>query len=147
MTGLLLTVSFLLHIVTLGAIFLLYLKCQQTYKSSDVQQIAELLDLYLEEIKAENRVLKQNLADDDRQLKQASQTLEEENDRTAQVEDEGETMPTENMSDSTETSLQAKILHLHSQGYSSEAIAKKLNCGKTEASLIIKLHAQTNNNA
>src|SRR5699024_12655698 len=113
MTGLLLTVSFLLHIVTLGAIFLLYLKCQQTYKSSDVQQIAELLDLYLEEIKAENRGLKQNLADDDRQLKQASQTVEEENDRTAHVEDEGETMPTENMSDATETSLQARILHRH----------------------------------
>src|SRR5690625_6659662 len=41
--------------------------------------------------------------------------------------------------DSIETSLQAKILQLSHQGYDADEIAGKLNCGKTEAALIIKL--------
>jgi len=42
--------------------------------------------------------------------------------------------------DEVETSLEAQILQLHTNGETIDDIAKKLNCGKTEAEIIIKMH-------
>lgn len=42
--------------------------------------------------------------------------------------------------DSYEPSLQSKILQMFNEGYSTEQIAKQLDCGKTEVDLMLKFH-------
>lgn len=44
------------------------------------------------------------------------------------------------VNDSVESSLEGKVLQLYHQGLSIADIAKKLDCGITEAELIIRFH-------
>ncbi len=140
MTSLLLIISFLLHLITLAAIFQLYKQVQFLKKDSS-QDIMELLETYLEEIKEENRFLEREIG------KPTSNTVSSANAEAGQKEEQkeevSEYIPEDaEVEDDSETSLQAKILQLYDRGVTVEDIARQLNCGKTEAELVIKLHSK-----
>lgn len=136
MTSLLLIISFLLHIIALTAIFQLF-KQVQSYKKIHSQDVPELLDAYLEEIKEENRLLVEKI---DKQNHQPAVPPEKDHSKQ-DIAGEHEYTPPQapEEADEFEASIQAQILHLHDEGLTVDDIAKKLNCGKTEAELIIKM--------
>jgi len=153
MTTFLLMISFLLHLLTLVAIYQLF-KQIQTYKQAKATEttkdITDLLEAYLDEIKDENNRLQMELT-----KSRSSSTPETSNGATPSLEKIEQTSidstyeeaPYFDTDDSIETSLQAKILQLSHQGYDADEIAGKLNCGKTEAALIIKLQEKNRCNA
>lgn len=132
-------ISFLLHIIALAAIFQLQ-KQLKRIKQTSTDDVTELFETYLQEIKEENRLLEEKLVHHDRvePTKDTPQTSLESNDAVLKVESESGV--------SIETSQKARILQLHDQGLPNEKIASKLNCGKTEVALMIKLHGKTDNN-
>ncbi|MBP1949152.1 DUF6115 domain-containing protein [Virgibacillus litoralis] len=139
MTSMLLIISFLLHLVALVAIFQLFKQLQLLKKDSS-QDIMELLETYLEEIKEENRFLEEEIGKPNYEPP-ASSTEGFEVEQKKEIV--SEYIPeSAKVVDDSETSLQAKILQLHDQGLKAENIARRLNCGKTEAELIIKLHGK-----
>lgn len=138
MTSFLLIVSFLLHIVAFIAIYQLYKQTQLPKKEKVSQEMIELFDMYLVEIKEENKRLENTL-------------LEREHDKSARMsekaakEKEGDDSyvpPESNDNVKFQTSLQAKVLQMHDQGMSNDEIARNLHSGKTEVDLIVKLHAK-----
>ncbi|MFB4167469.1 DUF6115 domain-containing protein [Virgibacillus sp. JSM 102003] len=134
MTSLLLIISFLLHLVALVAIFQLF-KQVQLLKRDSSQDVMELLETYLEEIKEENRFLEREIG------KSNNKTAV--NAEAEKKEETSEYIPVDaEVEDDSETSLQARILQLYDQGITAEDIARRLNCGKTEADLVIKLHGK-----
>ncbi|WP_164668970.1 DUF6115 domain-containing protein [Virgibacillus doumboii] len=143
MNSMLLIISFLLHIVALTAIYQLF-KQVQSYKKGNAQDIIELLDTYLEEIKEENRLLEEKI---DKQNPQAPKVAPVNNHIRQDIEEEHEYTPPQASEDADdfEASLQAQIMHLHDKGLTVDEIARKLNCGKTEAELIIKMGNKNNN--
>ncbi|MBT2216647.1 hypothetical protein KK120_12535 [Virgibacillus dakarensis] len=147
MIGFLFFISFLLHITALIAIYQL-VKQNKAAKQTNMDEIIGLFETYLAEIKEENRLLETKLGDND-----TMESKEEKKQAEAPVApvEKGSNKLNDffvpEVKDSLETSLQARVLKLHDQGVSHEEIASRLNCGKTEAALIIKLHAETNNNA
>lgn len=142
MVSFLLIISFLLHIASLLAIFKLLQNNQgNRQEQDDPREWMELFDTYLKEIKEENARLEQNLTGhikEDIKMKQSfsNSLAEAESDQTA-----GYAPPPIKEKDEVEASLQSRILQLHHKGYSETDIARLLNCGKTEAALVIKLHA------
>ncbi|MUK89887.1 hypothetical protein GMD78_16070 [Ornithinibacillus sp. L9] len=160
MTSFLLIISFLLHIITLSGLFFL-LKQLQGKNDETSSEIPNLLESYLEEIKAENKrlqdeisanhiVKKENRLDPspnkDRDLDQHMQIIETKQDtvegRIEENDDKYVASKLDTMNDEVQASLQARILQLHQTGLSEEEIARKLNCGKTEVALTIKLHGK-----
>lgn len=149
MVSLLLIISFLLHIIALFAIFQLFKQLQSKKKQANAQEVMEIFEVYLDEIRQENNELKNLLMQD--------QTAEEE---TEKIEMNKETTEKRQMQEDNQVSeqsgidslldqspgyqvgasLESRVLQLHSTGKSVEEIAKTLNCGKTEAELIIKLY-------
>lgn len=157
-TAFLLLVSFLLHIVTITAIYQL-VKQIKGLKQNNTADIAELMEVYLQEIKEENRMLETKLGNTNG-TGEPNQKQDKKMDVKQTAEDQApEKQPTDNTlaplpltpeaeaGDSFETSSQARILQLHDQGLSNEKIASQLHCGKTEVELVIKMHAKTDNNA
>ncbi|WP_106497599.1 DUF6115 domain-containing protein [Lentibacillus sp. Marseille-P4043] len=149
MTAFIFLISFLLHVITLAAIYQLLKQIKQLkqQKQNNTSEVMELFDTYLQEIKEENRMLEARLGNNDRKdLGEAQQATMRKNtpDPINQMEyaDTTPDLPEAEADDSFETSLQARILQLYDQGYSHEEIASKLNCGKTEAELVIKLHGK-----
>ncbi|SEQ57468.1 hypothetical protein SAMN05216232_2737 [Virgibacillus subterraneus] len=139
MTSMLLIISFLLHLVALVAIFQLFKQLQLLKKDSS-QDIMELLETYLEEIKEENRFLEEEIGKTNSETV-APSSIEFEAEQ--KEENVPEYIPeSAKVVDDSETSMQAKILQLYDQGLKVEDIARRLNCGKTEAELIIKLHGK-----
>ncbi|WP_156289089.1 DUF6115 domain-containing protein [Oceanobacillus salinisoli] len=146
MVSFLLIISFLLHILTLYAIFVLF-KQVNSQQRADTTEITELFESYLEEIKEENSRLQKEL-----QKKNSSEVLPFNNKKEGMADEPANQEPTKqepdlepiievgDMNDAVEASLEAKVLQLHHQGLSITEIAKRLNCGKTEAELIIRLH-------
>ncbi|UJL47957.1 hypothetical protein KFZ58_08950 [Virgibacillus sp. NKC19-16] len=138
MISFVLIISFLLHIVSFLAIYQLFKQIQQL-KQTNSGEIIELLDVYLQEIKDENRLLQEELSS---KAKEGEPPEVIQTARKTEEEPTNEYLPTEmQANDRVETSLQARILKLHNEGFQEAEIARKLNCGKTEAALIIKLHA------
>lgn len=143
MVSFLLIISFLLHIIALAAIFQLSKQVRET-KQTDSDEIINLFETYLQEIRAENNKLEEELSG----LAAKEETKPT---RTEQSSQQYENVPQKyeyappavSMEDKAEASLDARILQLHNQGLSSSEIAKKLNCGKTEAELIIKLYGKS----
>ncbi len=151
MVSLLLIISFLLHIIALFAIFQLFKQLQSEKKQANAQEVMEIFEVYLDEIRQENNELKNLLMQD--------QTAEEETE-TEKIEMNKETTEKRQMQEDNQVSeqsgidslldqspgyqvgasLESRVLQLHSTGKSVEEIAKTLNCGKTEAELIIKLY-------
>ncbi|SDQ60036.1 DUF6115 domain-containing protein [Virgibacillus salinus] len=139
MTSMLLIISFLLHLVALVAIFQLFKQLQLLKKDSS-QDIMELLETYLEEIKEENRFLEEEIGKTNSETVAPSSIEFEAEQKEEKVP---EYIPeSAKVVDDSETSMQAKILQLYDQGLKVEDIARRLNCGKTEAELIIKLHGK-----
>lgn len=139
MTSMLLLISFLLHLIALAAIFQLFKQVQQLKKNNS-QDIMELLETYLEEIKEENRLLEKEV---NNQTPPKNSVPPETDDINKQNNGKDDYIPqVYNVMDDSETSLQARILQLHGQGQTVDKIARNLNCGKTEAELIIKLHGK-----
>lgn len=125
-----------MHLVALVAIFQLFKQVQFLKKDSS-QDVMELLETYLEEIKEENRFLEKEIG------KPINKTASPVNAEAEQKEEVSEYIPEDaEVEDDSETSLQAKILQLYDQGITVEDIARQLNCGKTEAELVIKLHSK-----
>lgn len=150
MISFLLTISFLLHIVSLTAIYAMY-KQLTAPKTDDTKDVIQLMEAYLEEIKLENERLQEELsqsmnhpqpAPNRPNIKvanpQISNTKEQSN---AQETDEPPVLPIDiDIQDDMEVSLQSQILKLHHEGLSHDEIARKLGCGKTEVDLILKFH-------
>lgn len=137
-TSLLLIISFLLHIVTLTAIFQLVRRLKNNNERYDTSEINALFTDYINEIKQENLHLQQQLA----QGKKYSQEEKGEVDKQEHISpSEIESIHNEKKpQDEMTTSLQGKILQLYSKGFTPSEIAQQLNCGKTEAELTVKLY-------
>ncbi|WP_188454362.1 helix-turn-helix domain-containing protein [Virgibacillus oceani] len=151
MTAFLFTISFLLHIIAFVAIALLLKQLSQLKQHNHSENVIELLETYLQEIKEENRILQESvinnsLQDKNRTSKMSEQAATVKENRYMNTDEKNENylVPEIAADDTTEMSLQAKILQLHAQGISDEQIAKKLGCGKTETELVIKLHNKNN---
>lgn len=153
MTSMLLIISFLLHIITLFAVYQLFKELQSS-KRNQGTDIENLFAVYLEEFKEENRKLQDALKQPgerspvqkvapqpavpfEQMLKKAEQAAS-----PADVLDEQDESAIKQVEDQFEASLQSQILLLHKQGKNIEEIARQLGCGKTEAELVIKM--QTN---
>lgn len=144
-TSFLFTISFLLHIVTLAAIYFLFRQytAQRENTNQSTEDFAVLMDNYIEEMKAENDKLLSQLQQQEE--KKTPAKMEKPMDQAMDAREEKDTsllVDTHSLSgDQAELSLEAKVLQLHRQGKKPDEIAKELHCGKTEAELIIKFHA------
>ncbi|SES75870.1 hypothetical protein SAMN05216389_10269 [Oceanobacillus limi] len=151
MTSFLLVISFLLHIITISGIYFLLKQIQILRAQNHTEDLPELLESYLGEIKAENKRLQEELTaspvkrkpkptykSDSQSKPQPNQTIK----AVDQKLDEYPAPKTDSMDDKVQASLQSRILQLHQSGFSIEEIARKLNCGKTEAELTVKLHGK-----
>ncbi|MEC5422666.1 hypothetical protein QGM71_04050 [Virgibacillus sp. C22-A2] len=149
MVSFILIISFLLHIIALTAIFQLKKQVEQFQKPEDTNDILEVFETYLQEIKEENKRLQEDL------LKKTPKEYSDMNDvshlsvandtttanHPSSTEKPYETiLPEDDKDDTVESSLQAHILQLHNKGLPTSEIAQRLNCGKTEAELTIKLY-------
>lgn len=141
-------ISFIIHVVTLTALYMLYQHMKQR-STSQVDDINRMMQAYVAQIKKENEelrdVLESNTRDEtvsnEKQASIASTSYynkqnEPVTDPTA-VTDVEETV-SETVVDSVETSLESRVLQLHRSGIPVNEIAKQLKCGKTEAALIIQ---------
>ncbi|WP_040980157.1 DUF6115 domain-containing protein [Oceanobacillus jeddahense] len=150
MSTLLWMISFLLHGISILAVYLL-LKDRQN--NSGNKQTENVLKETLEEIRKENRMLQELLQEDRQFYKKTADKDEIKQTPLIPVKDDDETpvaaekklediekLSSDIYHDEVETSLEAKILQLHANGETVDEIAKKLNCGKTEAEIIIKMH-------
>lgn len=127
-------VSFLLHIILLIAIYYLYNEAQhlKKYKTED---ISTLFESYLQEIRAENKRLQEDI--------RSSSPNENETQQLNLIDEDTEkhSFPnTNNVEDKFETSIQAQVLQLYNNGLSADKIAAKLERGQTEVDLVIKLY-------
>lgn len=142
----LLTISFLLHVISLAAIYFLWKQMNggQTPVNQDTKDMVKWMEAYLEEIRYENDKLQQHAAAYG--LSDSSMQVQDKQEISIQTSKQGlmpdESALTDQVKDQTDMSLEAQILQLHSQGKRTEEIAKELGCGKTEAALIIKFHAK-----
>lgn len=167
MISFLFTISFIIHLVTIYIVLILYRKLQarEEIVTSD---IVELLEVYVEDLKNENEKLAQMINQTDtnqsprpeepKTFKPLVDTIynEEELSEEKQIQLDTRNSEKEQVNntviaplgvkdqtiDQVETSLPAKILALADQGLSIDEIAKQLNCGKTEAELILKFHGR-----
>ncbi|WP_373896035.1 DUF6115 domain-containing protein [Virgibacillus sp. CBA3643] len=136
MVSFVLIISFILHIVALLTIYQLFRQVQKL-KQANSSELMELFEIYLQEIRDENSRLQQGLTPEANEELTVTQTA-----RKMEHELPEEYHPPEVWADDrVETSLPARILKFHKEGFSETEIARKLNCGKTEVRLIIKLHA------
>lgn len=154
MNSLLFLTSFILHIISITAIFLLFQQVQAT-KHNQKEQIETMLHNFVEEIRVENErlqaKLQSNLAEKqfepnvntNERNRHISKPNEKVTNRLMQNVKAGnitnKLVQTEKREDKVETSLESKILQLHEQGLSHEEIAKKMNRGKTEVELFLKM--------
>lgn len=129
----------LLHIVAFWLIFTLKNKLEQI-KITNPNDIIQLLEHYLAEIKEENKQLRDELDNNISSIEENKDTIHQDlnkRERNQAIEDKELAIEKDDL---METSMEAKILHLHHQKFSPAEIARKLNCGKTEVELIIKFH-------
>ncbi|MUV39933.1 hypothetical protein JNUCC1_03817 [Lentibacillus sp. JNUCC-1] len=136
----LLVMSFMLHIITLLAIYLLYSHIK-TFKKDKPHEVLELLDVYLEEIKLENENLREQLNQGYSNTEHRTDQVKQTTQRPVKPQDSqhGADTLASDISDTYEHSLHSEILHMHHEGYHADEIARHLNCGKTEADLVIKM--------
>ncbi|GLO66022.1 DUF6115 domain-containing protein [Oceanobacillus kimchii] len=144
MSSLLWIISFLLHMIALLAIYKLLQQIQVLkQRPASESNIDSKLKHYIEEIRQENQNLQaliQKGATPD-QKQQSNGVLEEFNLQEEPFSEQiKENFSSEDAEDTVEASLEAKVLQLYNQGKTIDEIASELECGKTEAEIIIKLH-------
>lgn len=145
--------SFLLHIIGLICIYQMFKQIQILRRRSDPDEMIDIFETYLAEIKAENRKLQAELVTDTpseiiKKPKQAPQKII----RPQATPDQSHEQKSEpkldikpliidgqEEDDHYEASLQSRVLQQHALGLSANEIAKKLNCGKNEVALFIKM--------
>ncbi|WP_164215481.1 hypothetical protein [Virgibacillus sp. YIM 98842] len=135
-------ISFILHIITFAVIYVLF-KQVQTKKETNTGEIQTLLDGYLQEIKEENFRLQKAVSEG--WTNEHGQPLPKKDNTdgdpaTTNTSEDG--IYENEQKDDMEASLQSRILQLYDQGHTEAEIARELNCGKTEAALIIKLYSK-----
>lgn len=149
MTSFLFIVSFILHIVSIVAIYTLSKQLSMNKSTDNSAEIITLMEDYLEEIRQENRILQKELSGSNEEkgevfstpsMKEAIQPAKE------QIHAESLYNPLGNdeVQDEIEVSQQSRILKLYQEGLNADEIARKLGCGKTEVELIIKFHEKSN---
>lgn len=143
MLSIILFFSFFLHIVAFWMIYSLHNKLKQNH-STDLEEIIELLELYLDELKEENKQLMDEL-NNNKSFSSQEKEFEVIEDELNNHPVQNDELPLEKV-DLMETSLEAEVLHLHQKMYTPNDIARKLNCGKTEVELIIKFHEKKDAN-
>lgn len=156
MVSLLLIISFLLHLISLYAIYQLfqYVKKQER----DGNDMTHLFESYLQEFKEENSILKEQIRNNKHMespspnqkkvVMSEKKSHKKEEAVAEETRDEDAFKPLEmDREDEVEASLESRVLQLESQGFLSGEIAKKLECGKTEVELIINLYKKRNTNA
>lgn len=149
MSSLMLIISFLLHIITLTAVYQLLQKVRSFPKQDDSDHVLQVMEVYLEEIRMENRRLEKLM------MQEQNKTITNNHIEQKNVQNQKSVLSENNPKDETPeldkilnespgydiaTSLESKILQLYNSGMSIDDIAKKLDCGKTEAELIVKLY-------
>lgn len=147
MTFFLLAISFLLHAISLYLIYHLYVTNKQK-ENKNYNEIIQVFDSYLQEIKDENNRLLSFHKERQYETVEANKEQEQltyKSDHLLQPKTDTnrltELVNNNETNDSIETSIHAKVLALHQNGLDVEEIAKKLDCGKTEAELIIKFYS------
>src|SRR5690625_4271440 len=147
MQSFLFIISFLLHIIVLVAVYYLFQQIQ-LLKQDNKKELTDLFETYLKEIRSENRRLESKIENNTISKKQNEQLDEPEDITEEDVpnfnENETPSIKTNTIHDQFETSLDAKILQLHHQDMEVSEIAHTLNCGKTEAELLINLYNKKN---
>lgn len=155
MTSLLFIISFLLHVIALFAIYQLF-KETQNLKKTHIEDLDELMTAYLDELREENARLESRLSHEIQPAHAPARTFQPEQpvedeksvdaDATAQTAESERNIaflapeiPME-QEDQFTASLQSRILQLAQQGMQPAQIAKQLDCGETEAALVMKLH-------
>lgn len=152
MNSLLLFISFIIHIITITAIFLLYQQLQ-TIKGHREQQVESMLEQFIDEVREENERLRRTLTNERKldtfEISTETKTYKKNHptlaikervneDESAQYINKQLTQ-IKDRKDQVETSLESQILQLHEEGLSHEEIAKKVNRGKTEVELFLKM--------
>ncbi len=121
----------------------------QKMRANNPSDIMEIFETYLQEIKEENKKLqstfplhvrKNDHMEDEQTSEQEIPAEEGEAVSDTQQDTSEPTPPDVQINDQFETSIQARVLQLYDLGYTVEQIAQALDCGTTEAALIIKLH-------
>lgn len=151
MTSLIAMVSLLLCIILMVAVYQLF-KQVQSIKIEKQDEIHNIMQFYLDEIKEENDRLERNikLNSDQDSNKHKTKHVEEYVEKVKINEDPTEMHKAEGNSeidilnlieeeDLYEPSIASQIFQLKSEGHSIEEISKKLKCGKTEVELMLKL--------
>ncbi|WP_047984857.1 DUF6115 domain-containing protein [Ornithinibacillus californiensis] len=146
MTSFLFTISFLLHILSIIAIYALSKQLLMN-KSNDSSEIVSLMEDYLEEIKLENDRLQQEVFKN-KQVARHEPSADMELTTHTVKGNLPETPQTlyqdEQIQDDIVVSLQSRILKLYEEGLAAEEIARKLGCGRTEVDLLIKFREKSN---
>src|SRR5690625_684275 len=148
MSSFLFIISFLLHIILLAIVYYLFQQIQ-LLKKNNTNEVTELFESYLREIRSENRRLESEIeskvshTDQEKVTQQFESNIINE-EVTNKVDLDKPILKTDTIHDKFETSLEAKILQLYHQGMEVTEIAQMLNCGKTETSLIINLSKKRN---
>ena len=142
--AIILFLSFILHIIAFWIIYHLNKKVKQI-ESTNPNEVMELLQFYLDEIKKENKQLKSNLDHNASAVGEMNTDniapLEKQNNIQYVQEQQGFPLNIEtDIDDHVEASIEARVLHLYHQNIDASEIAQILNCGKTEVDLIIKFH-------
>lgn len=142
MTALIAMIALLLCIILLIAVFQLF-KQIQFIKSEKQDDIHNIMQFYLNEIKEENKKLEQNInLNKDSHKTKDNKTLTEESElknNAGLISEEDSLLNLIKQEDVYEPSLAVQIFELESKGLSTEQISKKLKCGVTEVELILKL--------
>jgi len=142
--ALLFIISFLFHIVFMIIIYQLYQQLQMM-KQQNEQHLETVLENFLLEIKEENRRLQMELDESSQETFQEQKTPSTSGKDpilsyvNLNSDEDENTYKQEKQEDKVETSLEGQVLQLYKKGLSAEEIAKKINRGKTEVSLILKL--------
>ncbi|WP_026906146.1 helix-turn-helix domain-containing protein [Paucisalibacillus globulus] len=150
MTSFLFIISFLLHIISITAIYALVKQLAVVKENSTSSDIVELMESYLDEIKQENQSLQEQLSKNEEESNPREVILTpEKNINSFPIQEDlndGYQIPVleEQVQDNIEVSQQSRILKLYAEGTSIEEIARKLGCGKTEVELILKFHEKSN---
>ncbi|MCF6410595.1 DUF6115 domain-containing protein [Pseudalkalibacillus salsuginis] len=155
MTGLLLGISFIIHIITLLSIIIVWKRSgaaeQEDFRAMK-SEMEDILIAYTAEMKEENEVFLKELASLQKE-KPVGDRDNKENAATEKPEKKGITEPTAAeqreisysppVSEEKETfgaSVSSQILSMQKQGYSLDEIAKKVNKGKGEVELMLKFY-------
>ncbi len=139
MVALLLIISFTLHIIFFITLYYLYQQLQKR-NTVDEKELEQILASFLQEIKLENDRLQKQFKEE---TATANEPIKKEYASTSRDLYKPIDLPvqmSEKPKDKIETSATGEILNLYHQGVPIEKIARKLNKGKTEVELIVKMN-------